>query len=157
MIITDWRKKSRKDWYVMEYLTRFKGYNADLDKWLNSRKLRNAPKILEMWHKKRKPPGSHPVLETTSLITDFYGILPASPVFPPKIVPWYIKVCHLFQFLQHHSNSLPFTFHIILPCLCNPISLLLPSLPPRKLFLSIPFPNPMYSTASLNRLSSPWH
>ena len=61
MIIADRRKKSRKGRYVMEYLTRFKGYNADLDKWLNSRQLRNAPEILKMWHKKRKLLGSHPV------------------------------------------------------------------------------------------------
>ena len=61
MIIADQRKKSRKGRYVMEYLTRFKVYNADLDEWLNSRQLRNAPKILEMWHKKWKPLGSHPV------------------------------------------------------------------------------------------------
>ena len=61
MIIADHRKRSRNGRYVMEYLTRFKGYNADSDKWLNSRQLRNAPEILEMWHKKRKPLGSHPV------------------------------------------------------------------------------------------------
>ena len=52
MIIADRRKRSRKGRYVMEYLTRFNGYNADLDEWLNSRELRNAPEILEMWHKK---------------------------------------------------------------------------------------------------------
>jgi hypothetical protein len=45
----------------MEYLTRFKGYNADSDEWLNSSQLRNAPEILEMWHNRRKPLGSHPV------------------------------------------------------------------------------------------------
>ena len=61
MIIADRMKKSRKGRYVMEYLTRFKGYNADSDEWLNSRQLRNAPEILEMWHKKWKPLGSHPV------------------------------------------------------------------------------------------------
>ena len=59
MIITDQRKKGRKGRYVVEYLTRFKGYNADLDKWLNSRQLRNAPEVLEVWHKKWKLPGSH--------------------------------------------------------------------------------------------------
>jgi hypothetical protein len=61
MIIADRRKKSRKGRYVMEYLTRFKGYNADSDEWLNSSQLRNAPEILEMWHNRRKPLGSHPV------------------------------------------------------------------------------------------------
>ena len=61
MIIADRRRRSRKGRYVMEYLTRFKGYNANSDEWLNSRQLRNAPEILEMWHKKRKPLGSHPV------------------------------------------------------------------------------------------------
>ena len=61
MIIADQRKKSRKGRYVMEYLTKFKGHNADSDEWLNSRQLRNAPKILKVWHKKRKPLGSHPV------------------------------------------------------------------------------------------------
>ena len=58
MIIVDQRKKDRKDRYVVEYLTRFKGYNVDLDKGLNSRQLRNAPKLLKVWHKKWKPPGS---------------------------------------------------------------------------------------------------
>ena len=33
-----------------------------------------------------------------------------SPTSPPKIVPWYINTCHLFQFLQHHSNPLPYYF-----------------------------------------------
>ena len=61
MIITYRRKKSRKGRYVVEYLTRFKGYNADSDEWLNSRQLRNAPEILEVWHKKWKPLGSHSV------------------------------------------------------------------------------------------------
>ena len=61
MIIADRRKWSRTGRYGMEYLTRFKGYNADSDEWLNSRQLRNAPEILEMWHKKRKLLGSHPV------------------------------------------------------------------------------------------------
>ena len=61
MIIAYRRKKSRKGRYVVEYLTRFKGYNADSDEWLNSRQLRNAPEILEVWHKKWKPLGSHSV------------------------------------------------------------------------------------------------
>jgi hypothetical protein len=55
MIIADRRKKSRKGRYVVEYLTRFKGYDADSDEWLNSRQLRNAPEVLEVWHRKRKP------------------------------------------------------------------------------------------------------
>ena len=59
LIIADQRKKSRKGRYVVE--TRFKGYNADSDEWLNSKQLRNAPKIVEMWHKKQKPLGSHSV------------------------------------------------------------------------------------------------
>ena len=59
MIITNRRKRGRKGRYVVEYLTRFKGYNADSNEWLNSRQLRNAPKVLEVWHKKQKPPGSH--------------------------------------------------------------------------------------------------
>ena len=61
MIIANRRKKSRKGRFVVEYLTRFKGYNIDLDEWLNSRQLRNALEVLKMWHKKRKPPGSHSV------------------------------------------------------------------------------------------------
>ena len=61
MIIADRKKKSRKGRYVVEYLTRFKGYNADSDKWLKSRQLRNAPEILKVWHKKWKLPGSHSV------------------------------------------------------------------------------------------------
>ena len=59
MIIANQRTKGRKGRYVVEYLIRFKGYNADLDKWLNSRELRNAPEVLEVWHKKCKLPGSH--------------------------------------------------------------------------------------------------
>ena len=59
MIIANQRKKGRKGRYVVEYLTRLKGYNADLYKWLNSRQLRNAPEVLKVWHKKPKPPGSH--------------------------------------------------------------------------------------------------
>ena len=110
MIIADPRKKGRKVRYVVEYLTWFKGYNADSDKWLNSRLLRNAPKVLEVWHKKRKLPGSHFVWEITSPFIEFYRILPTSPTSPPKIVPWYINTCHLFQFLQHHSNPLPYYF-----------------------------------------------
>ena len=60
-VIADRRKKGRKGRYMVEYLTRFKGYNADLGKWLNSRQLRNAPKILKVWHKKWKLPGLHSV------------------------------------------------------------------------------------------------
>ena len=71
MILTDQRKKSRKGRYVVEYLPRFKGYNANLDEWLNSRQLRNAPEILKVWHKKHKPLGSHSVWEITSPITNF--------------------------------------------------------------------------------------
>ena len=58
MIIANCRQKSRKGRYVVEYLTRFKGYNANLDKWLNLRQLRNAPKVLEVY-KKWKLLGSH--------------------------------------------------------------------------------------------------
>ena len=43
MIIADRRKKGRKGRFVMEYLTQFKGYNANLDKWLNLKQLKNAP------------------------------------------------------------------------------------------------------------------
>ena len=57
MIITDQRKKARKGRYVVEYLTWFKGYDANSDEWLNTRQLRNAPEVLEVWHKKWKPPG----------------------------------------------------------------------------------------------------
>ena len=59
MIIANQRKKGRYGRYVVKYLTRFKGYNANLDEWLNSRQLRNASEVLEVWHKKQKPPGSH--------------------------------------------------------------------------------------------------
>ena len=109
IIIADRRKKGRKGRFVIEYLTRFKGYNADLDEWLNSRQLRNAPEVLKVWHKKWKLSGSHSMWEIASPITEFYGIMPASPIFSPKTVPWYINTCHLFQFLQH-SNPLPFAF-----------------------------------------------
>ena len=109
-----------------------KWYNAESDKWLNSRQLSNAPKVLEVWHTKRKLPGSHSMWEIASLITDFYGILPGSPIFPPKIVPWYIKACHLFKFLQVRSNALPFTFIVFyhayaIPHPCSSILFLLGS------------------------------
>ena len=110
VIIADWRKKGRKGRYVVEYLIRFKGYNANSDEWLNSKQLRNAPEVLEVWHKKQKPPGLQSVWEITSPFTRFYGILPMSPTSPPKIVPWYINMCHLLPFLQYHSNQLPLAF-----------------------------------------------
>ena len=53
VIIDDRRKKERKGGYGVEYLTQFKGYNANSDKWLNSKQLRNAAKVLKVWHKKR--------------------------------------------------------------------------------------------------------
>ena len=46
MIIADRRKKGRKGRYVTEYLTRFKGYNADSDEWLNLKQLRNTVAVL---------------------------------------------------------------------------------------------------------------
>ena len=61
MIIMDKRKKGRKGRFVMEYLTQFKGYNANLDKWLNLKQLKNAPEVLEVWHKKQKLLKSHSV------------------------------------------------------------------------------------------------
>ena len=51
--MTEGRKKERKGRYVVEYLAQFKGYNANSDKWLNSKQLRNAAKVLNVWHKKR--------------------------------------------------------------------------------------------------------
>ena len=45
IIIASQRQKGRRGRYVVEYLSQFKGYNADSDKWLNSRQLRNAPKV----------------------------------------------------------------------------------------------------------------
>jgi hypothetical protein len=59
MIITNRRKKGRKGRYVMEYLTQFKGYNVDSDGWLNLKQLRNAPEVLEVWHKNWKLPELH--------------------------------------------------------------------------------------------------
>ena len=61
MIIADRWKKGRKGRFVMEYLTWFRGYNADSDKWLNLKQLKNAPEVLEVWHKKWKLPKSHSV------------------------------------------------------------------------------------------------
>ena len=94
MIIADQRKRGRKGRYVVEYLARFKGYNANSDEWLNSRQLRNAPKVLEVWHKKWKPPGPQSMWEVAFPFTRFYGILPTSPMSPPKIVPWFINASH---------------------------------------------------------------
>ena len=61
MIIADRRKEGRKGRFVMEYLTWFKGYNANSDEWLNLKQLRNAPEVLKVWHKKWKLPESHSV------------------------------------------------------------------------------------------------
>ena len=57
MLIGDQRKKGRRGKYVVEYLTWFKGYKANSDEWLNSKQLRNAPEVLEVWYKKQKLTG----------------------------------------------------------------------------------------------------
>jgi hypothetical protein len=44
MIIANRRKKGRKGRYVIEYLTWVKGYNANSDKWLTLKQMRNADK-----------------------------------------------------------------------------------------------------------------
>ena len=46
-IITERRKRSKNGHKIIQYLTRFKGYTADSDKWLTSSQLKNAPDILE--------------------------------------------------------------------------------------------------------------
>jgi len=53
-IITEWKKKGRNGRQIIQYLTRFKGYLADLDKWLTQTQLRNAPEILEQWNRNRE-------------------------------------------------------------------------------------------------------
>ena len=93
MIISNWRKKGRRGRYVVEYLTRFKGYNSNSDEWLNSKQLRNAPKVLKVWHKKRKLTGPQSMWEVAFPFTRFYGI-PSKIIFlvykpkpPPSTSP----------------------------------------------------------------------
>jgi hypothetical protein len=50
-IIAKRRKKGRNGRRIIQYLTRFKGYTADSDEWLNLKQLRNAPEILETWER----------------------------------------------------------------------------------------------------------
>ena len=58
-IITEWKKKGKNGRQIIQYLTRFKGYSADLDKWLTQTQLRNAPEILEQWNRNRENSGPH--------------------------------------------------------------------------------------------------
>ena len=81
--------------------------------------------------------------------------MPVSPIFPLKIVPWYIRACHLFRFLHHHLNSFPFTFIIFY----HAYAILYPHSSLLFLLRSNSFQSfliPAYSTASSNPLSSPW-
>jgi hypothetical protein len=48
-IFTEWRKRSKNCWKIIQYLTQFKGYTPDSDKWLTSSQLKNVPEILEQW------------------------------------------------------------------------------------------------------------
>ena len=100
MIISDQRKKGIRGKYVVEYLTWFKGYKANSDEWLNSKQLRNAPEVLEVWHKKQKLTGPQYMWEIAFPLTRFYGISSMSPT----------STSHHLQLLQHHSNQSPFAF-----------------------------------------------
>jgi len=48
-IITERRKRSKNGRRIIQYLTRFKGYTADSNKWLTLSQLKNTPDILEQW------------------------------------------------------------------------------------------------------------
>ena len=58
-IITEWKKKGRNGRRIIQYLTRFKGYLADSDKWLTQTQLRNTPEILEQWNRNRENSRPH--------------------------------------------------------------------------------------------------
>jgi len=53
-VIAERRKKGRNGRRIIQYLTRFKGYTADSDEWLNLKQLRNTPEILETWERNRR-------------------------------------------------------------------------------------------------------
>jgi len=53
-IIAEQRKKGKNGWCIIQYLTWFKGYTADSDKWLNQKQLRNTPEILDYWRNSQK-------------------------------------------------------------------------------------------------------
>jgi len=50
------KEKSKNGQKIIQYLTWFKGYTADSDKWLTSSQLRNVPEILEQWKNIRNVP-----------------------------------------------------------------------------------------------------
>src|ERR1700679_925861 len=53
-IVAERRAKGRNRKRVLQYLTRFKGYSEEFDKWLTSCQLKNAPEPLESWRKSRE-------------------------------------------------------------------------------------------------------
>jgi len=53
-VIAERQKKGRNGQCIIQYLTRFKGYTADSDEWLNLKQLRNTLEILETWERNRR-------------------------------------------------------------------------------------------------------
>lgn len=43
--------KGRNSHCVQYFLTRFKGYGGESDKWLSKHQLHNAPKVMATWHR----------------------------------------------------------------------------------------------------------
>ena len=48
-IMAECRKKGRNGKQILQYLTHFKGYLEEFDKWLTANQLKNAPEPLELW------------------------------------------------------------------------------------------------------------
>lgn len=50
-IVSERYKKGRNGRRIIQYLTRFKGYDSSADEWLTSNQLRNAPEVVAAWRK----------------------------------------------------------------------------------------------------------
>jgi hypothetical protein len=65
----------------------------------------------------------------TPSVTDFYGILPASPAFPPKIVSWYIRRATPsislppFELISSHYSTMPMQSRILAPPFASPLDI----------------------------------
>ena len=53
-IVAERRKKGRNGRQILQYLTRFKGYSEDYNKWLTGNQLKNVPEPLEIWRSSKE-------------------------------------------------------------------------------------------------------
>jgi len=58
-IITERKKKGKNGTRIIQYLTQFKRYLANLDEWLSPNQLKNAPDILEQWKRDKEQSRPH--------------------------------------------------------------------------------------------------